>query len=509
MSAKPVVMLPDGSPGLDWPESGRELFKILAETGHFFLHTDKVVCVEESYPGTFVINELTAAQAITAFEEHVQFKRGSRTMPLSREVANTLLNSTKKRILPALDRIEGSAVLEIGPDGELRQKPLGYDSQTHCYHTAKLLPSIDFEEAIRVISVVVLGDFHFRTDADRSRALLGLLAPALLNSGLATGRAPVIIVQADGPGAGKTYLITITTACYGARETQVTQQRGGVGSVDEGFARALSKGDPFIQFDNVRGSLDSTILEQFATGDGPMDVRLVRSGYIQIDRDRFFVSITSNGFEPTHDLLNRSLIVDLVQRPDANDYRGFPEGDLKDHIRANQDLFMSAIVAIIKEWHAQGAQRTNESNFRNGFRDVIRVCDWIGQNFFRLPPVLDNMQERCQLLADRDRSWLRQVCLHVRNSARLGDTLRSADLADLLSRSEIEIPGLSPSNRSDIQAGAKLIGCVMANLFNRQDEGQIDVDGFVVSRWSRREHCQGEASGTTVVRSYRIEESPG
>ena len=53
---------------------------------------------------------------------------------------------------------------------------------------------------------------------------------------------------------------------------------------------------------------------------------------------------------------------------------------------------MGAIFAVIKAWMDAGSPRTTES--RHDFREWVRVLDWIVQNIFKLPPLLDGHGEK-------------------------------------------------------------------------------------------------------------------
>ena len=82
----------------------------------------------------------------------------------------------------------------------------------------------------------------------------------------------------------------------------VTKKAGGVGSMEEIFSDHLVKGSVFIQFDNVRGKLDSQYLESFLTAEGTFPARIPYHGTITVDPSKFIMFISSNGFQATKDL---------------------------------------------------------------------------------------------------------------------------------------------------------------------------------------------------------------
>ena len=84
--------------------------------------------------------------------------------------------------------------------------------------------------------------------------------------------------------------------------------------MEETFNEHLIKGKVFIQFDNLRGKLDSQYLESFLTADGSITARVPYHGNVLIDPSKFIVFISSNGFEATKDLANRASIIRIRKR---------------------------------------------------------------------------------------------------------------------------------------------------------------------------------------------------
>ena len=89
---------------------------------------------------------------------------------------------------------------------------------------------------------------------------------------------------------------------------------GGVGSLDESISAAMLGGRPFISIDNMRGRVDSQILESALRGHGHVDVRAVRKAPVQISTHSFLWQLSSNGADMTRDLANRSIIVRVRKR---------------------------------------------------------------------------------------------------------------------------------------------------------------------------------------------------
>ena len=459
MSAKPIVYLPGGA--VDWDGTASETFSHLARTGLFYRHNADVVKVMET-PGTAPhICKLTPASAVTTFERHMRFiSPGGNRVPLKKEQTSILLAAEDTNQLPVLRGLAKRSILRA-VDGCLVASQRGYDPHTQLYFLTDPPPVIPFQEAANCIMDELLGDFRFETPSDQGRALASILIPGMKMSGLVSGHVPTKVTEANLLGTGKTFKDKVISAVYGEKLEQVMLGEGGVGSLDESFSQCLSKGNPFIQIDNLRGHLNSKLLEQFATGDGLMDVRAFRIGYTPVEVEKFFVSITSNGFSTSPDFADRCIFIRLVHRGGV-DFRGYPAGDLLRHVEANQPHYLGCVFAVIGEWHARGCLRTTERRFRSGFHDVVQSADWIARHLFNLPPIMDGHREIQRRIASKHLGWLRRLCLQVRTVGLQGESLRAARLGSIAIDACLDVPGLTAGHMEDESKVYKAIGTVLA-----------------------------------------------
>jgi hypothetical protein len=161
-----------------------------------------------------------------------------------------------------------------------------------------------------------IGEFDFATEADKSRTIASLLTPALKFSGLLGAHTPLFVVEADDSQAGKGFLLELVQTIYRETPSLVTQRQGGVGGFDESLSQAMIDGRPFIQLDNVRGRIGSPYFEAVLTCPltGTIPARVPHKGEVQVTPERFVFQLTSNGFESTRDLANRSCITRIRTR---------------------------------------------------------------------------------------------------------------------------------------------------------------------------------------------------
>ncbi len=238
----------------------------------------------------------------------------------------------------------------------------------------------------------LLREFKCATPSDLARAVAMILTPALVFGKLVgENRVPMFLVAADQSGTGKGYLTRLVTAIHGENPKPVAQRDGGVGGFDEDCNARLFEGHPFLVLDNLRGRLNSTHIECFLTADESFLARTPHRSAVDVDPSRFIVLATSNGFETTQDLWNRTVTINLRKQRAGYNFGSYGEGDLIAHVRARQPYYLGCVHAVLREWIAQGSLQTIEH--RHFFRDWARTSDWILVHLFKgykLGRLLDN-----------------------------------------------------------------------------------------------------------------------
>jgi hypothetical protein len=275
----------------------------------------------------------------------------------------------------------------------------------------------------------------------------------------------------------------------------VARRVGGVGSLDESYAQALLSGRPFVMIDNLRGRLDSQLLEMALTAGGHNPCRTPGRAEIMVDVRHVFHLLTSNGVETTADFANRSSIIRLRKRHGYT-FRHFDEGDLLSHVAANQNYYLGCVFSVIGQWKAYGKQSTGDT--RHDFREWAGTLDWIVQKIFRLAPLLDGHEAAQRRVSNPAITWLRLVALAVESAGRLGEDLTASAIAELCEEHELEI--LSSRPGADDQGQRKAIGCTMARIF--RDSQEVEIDRFRVIRTACTETREG--GGDYLAKYYRF-----
>jgi hypothetical protein len=309
---------------------------------------------------------------------------------------------------------------------------------------------------------------------------------------LLPGHALINVVEANESQTGKGYLLTCEKAVYNEPGYDIAKRDGGVGSLDESLGAALFSGAPFITFDNLRGKVNSQYLESVVTAHGAVIVRLPHRGEVAVDAGRVTFHATSNGFESTVDLGNRSMVTGLLMQPPGYEFKRYPEGDLLAHIRARQPYYLGCVFAVVRSWHDEGKPRLPT---RHRFAEWVGSLDWIVQRAFGLAPLLDGHGEVVSRVTNPGLSWLRAVAIAVVKAGRAGDELSASALVEVSENAELKIPG---AEQLQVEEAARRVGALLAPCFKHGDSVQLDA--LQVRRIERREYSSARRENLPVKR---------
>lgn len=491
---KDVIPLNGGEIG--YRQSNRVIFECIAPTKRLFMRGNTVVEIVEDTANGASIVEMTPERFVEFVEtlgkrvaqrefqtlpggggENTPRRIKWRTKTMSLQAAKIALQSEAAReLLPPLRQIANAPVIVDVGDGKCEILAHGYHLHaggTFVTSGVKMQP-FRFERSVAVFLLKsLLADFDFATPSDCSRAIASLIGPALKMGGILGGDFPLDVAEAEQSQSGKTFLCRMVTALYNEIPSVITARRGGVGSLDESVANALLAGRMFVSIDNMRGTIDSPLLETALRGHGCVECRGYRAN-ARVDVTPFIWQLSTNGAELTRDLANRSVIIRIRKRPAGYVFRSYPEGNVLAHIGGRRSSYLSAVFEVVREWVARGKPRTNDN--RHDFGDWARSLDWIVQNILDLPPLLDGHREEQLRTANPKLQWLRDI-LHRASASDFGRQFTTSQILEIADNAGIELPGGTSSEHDTVRAGK-----ILAGLFGQAGGDTLDVDGFTVIR---------------------------
>ena len=515
-SVLPDLIVPGGSQSIQ--ETARQLGQLLKKTGKFFIRGNTLVEIiyendEEAILQPVDPIRMTSEIELVAQPVKVTAKCVVPTIFNKADVERILKARNFKKELSEIKIMTKCPVFTIGSDGKLRTI-VGYDPETGILSNAKALDNVGIEEAKRLL-LELLDDFHFVSDGDKSRAMSAFLTPAFIFGQVIKARAPLKIIEADQSQAGKGWIVKLIGALYNQVIKTVTQSKHGPGGLEESLNKRLIEGHSLISLDNIRGKIDSPAIESLLTEDS-YSARIPYMPPMDIDTKRLMLLLTSNNAEMTVDLANRSCCIQIRKQPLNYKFKSFPEGNIIDHIRANNSKFFGALRAVVSEWVERGCQQTDEN--RHDFRKWTRIFDWIVQNIFGLPPLMENHRERQKRIVKKQLTWARSVGLLILKYGQANHWLRTCDIARILEASvgDVEIPGLKDVEsladdttcKKVLFAMGRELGTCFAGAFKEhsEEEGTVDVitiDEIKIERKIFTETGEGN-SGSHEAKEYRF-----
>lgn len=479
------VLLP--SAYLPAKDSAAKLYPRLDVADLCFLKGDHVVELVDG-----VIKRVSSQQFRTVIEKLGQTKiiravNQNDTNPravkctVSNDIASELLACDAKR-----DHLRPLSVVTrvplFNPDGSIMSP--GWNPGGVYVTGSAVVPVIEYNEAVKLL-LDLFDDFEFTSPADRARNFAMMITAAMRLCGLITAPCPIDFSEADHSQAGKTLRHGAIRAILGAEMTPIIPRKSaGTGSWDETLGEHLYKGWTFAPLDNLRGKLDSELIESLATSpSGFITVRLPNIGSVEIDVSRSTLQISSNGVTMTPDLANRCCVVRIKKRSEDV---SFKYDDLLGEIVANRMTYLGAVLAVIRDWmeHDKPMAEKAKHDMRIWNRTLTWITDRAG-----LPDMNLHHAEIKTRMQSPTKGWLRSVSKHM-----VPDQDYSvSELIELSDAHEIDSPVVA-GEKSGMYLGRKL-----SPLFTDEMPYTI-IDDIKIERTVKE--YKKKSGGTGTVKLY-------
>jgi hypothetical protein len=472
------------------PIAAARMFSHLGETGEMYrrgantvVELDKNSRMAVITPAAFRSRLNKKGRRILAFQR-LQNAVFHEDKHCSDDEARVLLSASEVDRLPEIKLVVSMPVL-VESDGVLRTTRPGYNADCGVLVTSNVaVHDVEINQAISAL-LDLLRDFKFATEGDKARAISGLIGPAIrMGALLGATNALVHLAEADDSQAGKGFELELIHTIYGEKPHTVVQRDGGVGSFDESLSSALIGGKPFIVLDNLRGSLRSTHLEGAITPvskDKLVAARIPHRGEVMVDISRMLFQATSNGVSSTVDLANRLLINRIIKKPGDYKYTEWPEGSLMLRAEKYAAYYLSCVHSVVRYWHAAGKPRLPTEHT---FKDWVGSLDWIGQNVFRVAPLLEGHGAAASRMANPSLTWLRKLAHAVLREGKAAQELKAGDLREVCERGDIMPDGVRPGSLEN--EADRAIGRTLGACFDHSDPAPpIELDGVRVTRVTR------------------------
>jgi hypothetical protein len=495
---KTALILSSGNVGYE--ECAEKLFPVLAASHRYFIRGNLPVeltkgkqghALEDLKPAAFR-SRLETFFSLYSIRQLGHGETATKPSHCSHDLADVLLHTTAARnLLPTVNIITQSPIFtEV--DGRLVPLPAGYHNVLGGVivlrnRDIRLIP---LPEAVAAL-LALMDDFDFVSPSDKSRAVASFLSPAFRFGALLNADFPIDLAEANESQSGKTYRQKLVARLYGERPFVINKgDERGVGSVSEFVSEGLISGRPFLMFENIRRKLDCQLLESALRGEGSVLCRTAYSKATQIDATQVCWMLSSNKAEVTPDLANRSIITRVRKQAEGFHFKIYPKGDVLQHVQANTEFYLSCVFSVVNEWYRNKKPLSKDT--RHDFREWCQTFDYIVQEIFGLPPLLNGHVSEQLRVANPELNWLRDVAIAIEKEDKLGDGFKPSEIVDICETFGIEIPGVPgwvKAVRTEEGTGDRVLFAVGKLLKRIFEKGQfVETGGFCVKRVTDTEY---------------------
>lgn len=327
--------------------------------------------------GLTTTRDMDAARFITWLESYIRFisrsKDGStENTSLSEAQARAVLSSDILRArLPLLKEIAHVRLpiwrAESGGKYSFAPAPAGYDPATHIY-TQDSVP-IPWEKPAYLLPNIhkmfrnILQDFpldggacHYTQSPSFSTIIVAMLGQFLRHNIM---RFPIIIVNANQPGSGKSFLVrTMLSPFYG--EINVTNYVTDEMEFRKTLNSMVQDGSPYCFLDDLKILVSGTV-NRFVTSGIIRDRRMGTDKMFTAENRMQFYA-TGNGLHVETDILRRSLSIDLfiARRATERQIKGVisETSILTEDTRAT---FLQLMWSMVQHWVSKGCPAAKDA----------------------------------------------------------------------------------------------------------------------------------------------------
>jgi hypothetical protein len=220
-----------------------------------------------------------------------------------------------------------------------------------------------------------IDDFPFATVGGKAHAI-GLALTPLVRRMIA-GPVPPVLIEAPKPRTGKTLLAQVLAApSSGWPSVRPFPDREE--EQEKAMLSALLKARPVLVLDNLKGRINSAVLEAALTAYPTWGGRVLgKSEDVEIVVRSQWI-LTSNNGEFSEDMVGRLVVIRLdrhSERPDLLDVSTLKHPDIKKWMEENKDELLSALLTLVQAWIDAGrpgpAEGTPGKGSFEAWREVI------------------------------------------------------------------------------------------------------------------------------------------
>lgn len=308
---------------------------------------------------------------------------------------------------PLLDTVVATPV--IRQDGSLLTQS-GYDEATRLYyHPAPILTDLaiphnptreDVDGAVEVI-FDILQDFPWVKTYDYANTV-GMMLTPICRSAI-HGGAPLAIIDAPQPGAGKGLLTRIINLIATGQEPALMTAPDNREEWRKTITTQLMQGRALIVIDNVEHKLFDAALASVLTMERWTDRLLGTNHSVEIPNHACWIA-TGNNIKLGGDIPRRCFWIKINPQTSRPELRaGFKHSNLPEYVRLNRDKIVAALLTMVRAWFVAGQPMPSTpilGSFEEWSRIIGGVLEYSGVSGF-----LGNTDELRKIASEDDDEW--------------------------------------------------------------------------------------------------------
>jgi hypothetical protein len=290
-------------------------------------------------------------------------------------------------------------------DGTVLSKP-GYDPVSRLLYLPnnglKVPPIPEFptdeeRDQAREKILFLIKDFPFVSEDHRANFVGAMFTPPL--KPLAPPPYQFLFITAPNPGSGKGFLAEILGGLHGRvmrgeMPRDAEELRKTITSV------LLSTTAPIVCFDNLRGTIKSSVLEGLLTTAEWSDRHLGHNEDISVKNDRFWIA-TGNNAHLGGDMARRVLVVEIDPKMPNPETRTFDINPRR-YVAEHRGELLAAILTIARGWVVAGKpMEMDRTDSFDVWRGTMRgMLKWAG-----FPGTFGGEDNQIAVVAEDDEEW--------------------------------------------------------------------------------------------------------
>lgn len=234
----------------------------------------------------------------------------------------------------------------------------------------------DVREAVRFFREEVYANFPFSSPNEFAHVLATLLLPFVRH--LVKGATPIHLIEANGPGSGKTLLAEVNTTIATGSIPGLIAPAGDEEEMRKRITSFLSEGHVNIILDNVNKEINSGVLASAITGEKWQDRPLYGSRIITLPNKATW-QITANNPRLSLEVARRCIRIRLLggERPWDRQEGAYKHPDLLKWVTENRRELLIHIHTLVRHWFNLGCPKPPPSQALGSFESWVKVVGGI------------------------------------------------------------------------------------------------------------------------------------